>query len=182
MPRAVPIISILLLALLVLGVYFLWWPKYQQFEDLRIKVARKTESIKRQEQYFTELEALSKKLENYQTELSKIDSALPLDVDSSLPALLNFVQKTSSENGLIFKGISLERSYPAEPELGEEVQNIVFTILTSGYYSSLKNFLIAIYRNVRLVEIESIRFSYPGPETRQLFNFNLRLRTHALEQ
>lgn len=180
MSRYIPIISILLLILLIVGGYLVWWPKYQNFEELRLRLEKKTERIRQEEKYFTELETLSNKLTEYEPELTKINSALPTDIDSSIVALFNFIQRTSSENGLILKGINLERIAPPKVDEKARAKKITFTISALGSYSSLKNFLTSVYKNVRMIEVEGISFSYP--ETEQLFFFNLRLRTHAFPQ
>lgn len=182
MSRLIPIISILLIILIIAGGYFLWWPKYQQFEDLRIKVTNKTERIRQEEEYFVELDALSKKLAEYEPELEKINSALPLELNPSIPALFNFVQKKGSENGLILKDINLEKVSLKTPVESEKVQNIVFTILVSGSYSSLKNFLAAIYNNERLIEVEKISFSEPKEAAKGIFDFTLQLKAHVFGQ
>jgi len=183
MSRLIPTICILLIILLILGGYFLWWPKYQKFEDLRIKVANKTEKIKQEEEYFAELDALQNKLDNYQPEVDKINSALPFDFDSSIPALFNFIQEKSAENGLILKDIDLGKTSQkstAATAAKERIQNISFTVSVSGSYPSLKNFLAAIYNNERLVEVEKIIFSYPElSKNKEIFDFNLQLKAQT---
>lgn len=166
MSRFLPIIGILILILLGVVGYFFWWPQYQKFSDLEFQLEKKTERLRQEEEYFTELDALSNQLKEYQVELSKIKSALPSDVDSAIINFFNFLQKQTSENGLILKDINLEKA--ASPKIS-------FAISVLGSYSALKNFLSSIYKNIRMVEIESISFSEPGKETS--FTFNLKLTT-----
>lgn len=174
--RTIPILSISLIILLILGGVLLWWPKYQEFSDLRSEFTRKEKEIVRKEKYFSQLETLSKKLEEYPEELSKIDSALSLD--PSIPALFNFFQKTSFESGLILQGLSLGKTSFSR-ELGG-IQGISFSASVSGSYPAFKNFLSAIYKNSRIIEVESIGFSFPEEE--DLFSFGLKLGTHFYQK
>jgi Tfp pilus assembly protein PilO len=177
MSRLLPIISISLLVLLILGVVFLWWPKYQSFSDLRAELEQKERELEQKRKYFANLEALSKKLEGYPEELTKIESAL--SVDPSIPALFNFIQKASSENGLILEKLSLAK-VSSSPEQQAEIQKISFSVSVSGSYSAFKNFLSVIYKNARLIEVESIKFS--SPEGADLFTFDFNLETNSYKE
>lgn len=174
--RFLPIISLSLLVLLILGGVFLWWPEYQDFSDLRLKVERKEMEIRQKEEYFVKLKVLSEKLEGYSEELAKIDSALL--VDPSIPALFDFIQKTSSESGLILESLSMGKISSLKDLAG--VQKISFSVSVSGSYSAFKNFLSVIYKNTRLIEVESIAFS--SSEEKVLFTFDLILGTYSYQE
>lgn len=174
MSRLLPIISISLLVLLILGVVFLWWPKYQNFSDLKAELEKKERELEKKREYFTNLEALSKRLEGYPEELAKIDSAL--SVDPSIPALFNFIQKVSSENGLILESLSLGKISSSQEEQ-VEIQKISLSASVTGSYSAFKNFLSTVYKNARLIEVESIKF--PSLEGEDLFTFDFSLETYS---
>jgi len=178
MSRFSPIIAILLLVALVLGGYFLWWPKYQEFEGKRLELEGKDREIKQKEEYLSKLEGLFAQLAEYSDELNKIDLALP--TNPSVAALFNFFQKTSSENGLILTNIGLGGLYSLKPGQ-ERIQEMPFDVSLSGSYSAFKNFLSAIYRNARLIEVKSISFS-SLEEGKDLFAFDLSLKTHAYQE
>lgn len=171
MSRILPVISILIFILLLVGGYFLWWPQYQEFKDLKFQLDKKIERLSQQEKYFTELDGLLNQLKEYETELSRINSALPLDTDSAVITFFNFLQKQTSENGLILKEINLEKSTPPE---------ISFNISVVGSYAALKNFLTGIYKNIRMIEIASISFS--GQDEKGFFAFNLRITTQVFSK
>lgn len=180
MSRLIPTISIFLLFFVVLGGYFFWWPEYQNFQNLRLMLENKKVQLEQAEEYLSELEALFDRLKGYGDELAKVDSALPLD--PSIPALFNFIQKTSSENGLILKEMTLTKSSLEEATEKEEVQKIPFSVVVSGSYSGFKNFLSALYKNARIIEVNSVDFSSPStPEEEgiDLFVFSLGLETHS---
>jgi len=159
----------------MLGAYFLCWPRYQEFKEKKAEIETRDEDIKNKEEYLSKLEALSERLSEYDEELSKIDSALPFD--ASAAALFNFFQKTSSENGLILTGIDVSELFSSERS-EQRIQEMFFSLSVSGSYSAFKNFLSAVYRNSRLIEVKSINFP-SSEEGIDLFNFNLSLETHA---
>lgn len=177
--RLLPIIILLLLALIILGGYYFWWPKYQEFAEKKLEVEKKDEDIKQKEEYLQELNALSEKLKEYQPALSKIDIALPADF--SIAALYNFLRKVSAENGLILTEQNLAGLYTQKGTLQERVQKIPFAISLSGSYSAFKNFLLAIYKNEKLFDVNSISFS-SAQEGKDMFSFKLELQTYTYQE
>jgi len=169
------IVLICLLTLLALGGYFLCWPKYQEFKGKKVELETKDEEIRLKKEYLSNLETLSERLSTYKEQLSKIDSALP--EDSSVAALFNFLQKTSSENGLILTDIDVSGLFSLESS-EERIQKMSFSISVSGSYSAFKNFLSAVYKNSRLIEVKSISFS-SSEEGEDLFDFDLNLETQS---
>lgn len=176
MARFIPIISIIILVLLIVGGYFYWWPEYQKFQELSLELKIKNATIRQEEEYLRELTNLSNKLADYKEALSKIDSAIPLE--PSIPALFQFIQETSSENGLTLNEIRLMgiTLIQPQPEKEEKIKQISLGISVSGSYTSLKNFLSSIYKNARIIEVESINFSSPKGTS---FDFDLNLKTYA---
>ena len=167
------IILICLFILLVSGGYFLCWPKYQEFKEKKTEIEIKSEGIGLKEVYLSNLETLSEKLTAYEEQLSKIDSAFPVNLSSAV--IFNFFQKTSSENGLILIEVDMSETQQISEE---RIQKMSFSILVNGSYSAFKNFLSAIYKNSRLIEVKSIGFSF-SEERQNLFDFNLELKTQS---
>jgi len=176
-PKYIPIIVvILLLFVAAAGGYFFWWPKYQEFSLKKQEFEIKDESIKQREEYLANLENLSKKLLNYQEQISKIETALPDQV--SVAAIFKFLQKISPENGLLIKDTNIGELYNLKKtEAG--VQQMPFKMSFVGSYNSFKNFLSSVYQNSRLIDVESISFSSPKEEGGNLFTFELTLQTYA---
>jgi len=193
--KYIPIIGIgLLIAVGLLG-YFFWWPEYQEMSVLQAKVEVKKEEMAQSQDYLEELRDLENEVENYQEELDKVTSALP--AEPSLPALFNYFQKVTAENGLILQNISASQQDLArasaqaakKAEEGEQTQQVntndlPLNLTVSGSYSAFKNFLNSLYSNARIIEVLSINFTAPDAQEgeEQLFDFELQLKTHIYKQ
>ena len=165
--NSIPIIIVTcLLFSLIFGAGFLW-PQRQDLKELQKNIKEKKEEFQQQEQYFSTLSQIKKELEEYDEALSKINSALP--DGPSLPSLFSFLQKASSQSGLISKAIGpFAISFP---ETSPSIKKIQFSLQVFGPYPSLKNFLSILENSARLIEVENISFS--SPKTGTLFTFNL---------
>jgi len=176
-------IIIFIAILFLVGGYFLWWPKYQEFRKNGIDLDVESEKVKKKKDYIFELESILNGLNDYQEEILKISAALPLEYSAS--SLFSFVQKTASENGLIIKEADLSESSivknQAVVEAGAiEIERIDISVTITGEYSSFKGFLSSIYKSSRLVEVKSINIvpAEKKGETEQapgLFDFSLEL-------
>lgn len=173
MTKINPLIVIIICFLfsLIFGVVLLL-PKFQYSGVILKSLKNKEAEIQYKEKYFSEINQISTELEKYQTELSKIDSALPFD--PSLPSLLDFLQKASSQSGLVLKGISPIITAPSE--VFTNLKETKFSIVVAGSYSSFKEFLLVLEKSARLIEVEDISFSFP--EQKESFDFNLRIKVY----
>lgn len=171
MPRI--LISIILFVITILIGIFLVWPNYLKFQNFQQQIKNKETELQYLEEYYQDLADLSEKLKGYQEELSKIDSALPESPD--LPSFANFFQKTASENGLILKSLGSFSINPLAQKT--EIKEISFSPELSGSYSSFKNFLKALEKSSRMIEVENISFS--SPKEGEIFDFKLEIKTHS---
>ena len=151
-------------------IIFLIFPKYQNLNSLKKEIFEKEDELSSQEKYFETLQETSEELKKYEDSLSKVDTALPQN--PSLPELLNFIQKTSSQSGLSLKGISPAVTSPLEGEIKETRINFLLV----GSYPDFKNFLSILEKSARLIDIENFSFSSlkEGP-----FNFNLAIKVYS---
>ncbi len=168
-----PIAIVLLLSLsLILGL-LIFFPKYRDLSGLSGKIKINEEKIKLQEEYFSNLNSLSEELKKYETELSKVNSILP--DDPSLPSLLNFIEKASSQSGLVLKSISPASSVSFPQIEGAKETKVSLTV--SGSYSDFKNFISVLEKSARLIETENISFFSPSGEGTA--DFNLRIKVYS---
>ena len=141
--------------------------KYQDFQNYRIELSQRKIDLENRQEYFKNIDYLQAELEKYEPELAKIDSSLP--VAPSAPAMLDFFQKTASQNSLVFKNIEFnkttivsERPYLLKKEIA---------IIVESPYEAFRKFLLDIEKSSRLIQVESLTFSLP--ETKDIFIFNL---------
>jgi len=157
------------------------WPKFQEIQGVKENIEAKEAEIKTAEEYFSDLEKTKTKLEEYQTEIAKIDSALP--DDPSVPTFFDFLQKVSSQSGLILERLSSFVTAPSTNFPG--FQETVFSFDVRGSYSSLKNFVSVLEKSARLIEMENIAFASAvkseinPPKEKDLFTFSLRVRVYS---
>jgi len=163
------LIIIFILLAVFIG-FFLINPKYQEMLAIRSEIGGVEISIEQGEAYYLNLRKTSEKLEQYQDQLSLIDSAFPEKV--YLPHLYNFLKETCAENGLVFQGIS--SSFGSSKE--SRIQEISINLSVIGTYSFFKDFLSSLESSVRFFSVETISFS---GGTEEPFNFNLNIKTQS---
>ena len=141
--------------------------KYQDFQSYRLELLRRKAELESRQEYFKNLDYLQAELKKYGPELVKINSSLPSD--PLAPALLDFFQKTASENGLVFKRIEFNQTslVSERPYLLKKG----IAIIVDSPYAAFRKFLLDIEKSSRLIQVESLSFALP--EKGDVFTFNL---------
>ena len=178
--NSAPMITLLaLLVVILLGAVILW-PKFQELKIIQKNIEEKKAELQSKKEYFSKLNEIKIELGKYEEELSKINSALP--ENPSLPTFFNFLQKTSSQTGLVLKEVGAFSVSPSKdfPNL----QETTLSLKLLGSYSSFKDFLSTLEKSARLIETENISFSSPeakpgAEEEKEPFAFNLKLKTYS---
>lgn len=173
-----PIIIFLCLLITILIAVFLLLPIYKEIKSHQFEIEQKESEIQYQEEKITHLNNLLQKLSEFQPELQKINLALPQD--PSLPSLFNFLQEKASGKGLILQDIS---PFLITPFKGEEttlsgINQIFFEFKVSGSYQAFKDFLSALEKSARIIEIEKISFSILT-EKETTPSYELTIKTHS---
>lgn len=181
--------TILILVFSALITILVVFPQYQNWKFATITLKTRQQEATDQDKYFEEVKKTSRTLENYQTAILKINTALP--DGPKLPELLNFIQKLASQTGLLLKKIgTIETREISQSKLKETK----IEISLSGSYESFKNFLSVLQRSARLIEVENIVFNYPPETPKQppekekkkpeegeeikIFEFNLKIKVY----
>jgi Tfp pilus assembly protein PilO len=163
------------LVLTVILAVVLLWPKYQDLQELNSTIQKKEADLQSKKDYFSHLREISQKLTEHEAGLLRVSAALP--EDPSLPSLFDYFQKTASQNGLILEDIKLG-GVKARKDDQERVQEIRLSLTLSGFYPDFKNFLLAIEKSARLIEVKKIIFSNPQ-EPEEPFSFQVDIKTHS---
>jgi Tfp pilus assembly protein PilO len=141
--------SIFFILISVLLFFLFISPKQTSLSILNSQLLQKKYELETLDKYFQEILKTSEKLKNYQEEISKIDSALP--DNPSIPPLFNFLQKSSSQSGLLLENI-------VSINLKEEgrLKKWTTTLKLKGDYPSLKNFISILENSARLIKVDKI--------------------------
>lgn len=170
-----PIIIVVSLSLvLIFGMMYLW-PKYENLRHLEQEIEIKKAEILKREEGVQELKRMDEELKTYPNQLAKIDSALPVEAD--LPALFDFLQKASSQSGLILKSISHSAAKPSSDFT--ELKETEVSLTLSGVYASFKNFLPVLETTARMIETQSISFSSVPEEGPREFKLTIKVYSYA---
>lgn len=204
MPKVFVSATFLILSIII--AVFLVWPKYQELSVLNVRIKEREQDIKAKEEDLKYLRNISSELVKYEQNLKKIDSALPSFL--SIPSLFYFLQKESSQNGLVLGKIqagtaqeffieeTVSETVSAPPESSAEsfspegasrekivrtkteIKTIPIELSLAGSYSDFKNFLSSLEKNAKLFETKTITFSAPS-EKEESFKFDLGTETYS---
>jgi len=145
-------IIIFLVATAILG-FFLIWPKYQELIIIQANIQETEARIESREEYLLELKRLDKRLEEYESELRIIDSAL---FSEPWPShLFDYLSELAFQKGLVINQIGFDVGSLGETKFKESETS--FSLL--GSYSGLKSFLSAIESSGKLFNVRKINFS-----------------------
>jgi Tfp pilus assembly protein PilO len=143
--------SIIFLLISFAFYFFIIHPKQKTLSDLNFELSQKRLELESFDQYFKDISNIYEKLNQYQDQISKIDSTLP--EDPSFVEVFYFIQKTASQNGMILDGFTF-------PNLTqqENLKKWSSNLRIRGDYASFKNFLSVLEKSVRMFNVEKIHF------------------------
>lgn len=182
-----PIAIVITLFIVLISIFFLAAPKYQEFKILQQKLGEKQAEYDAKFAYYSEIAKVYEKIMANKELVDKIDSAIPSNV--SYGPLVYFFQKKGFENGLILKGLYLTKASSKDQK--SDIKEIVFSLSLLGEYSSFKNFMYSLERSARLFEINSASFgtsvqpgtkenAEPAPvQILQTYSFQMEIKTYS---
>ena len=173
-----PIVIIICFLVVLILIFALILPKKVDLDLSQKKVAEKMTEIQGKEEYLSNLSRLSAELKNYPSSLSKIDLALP--AEPNLPGLFDFLQKVTSQSGLILVSLRPSAAFPAVvlEERAPEFQETRFSLEVSGSYPAFKDFLSLLEKSARLIEVEAVSFSSGLGEGLIKFELTIKVRSY----
>lgn len=164
---------IFLLASFVIAFFFVF-PAYQKWRALAHDLQNARKEYQYLSKYYKELENLQQRLQQHESALKKIDSALP--AKQNLPALFAYLQLITAQNGIVPGGLESPTITPSvkKPFLKDTTMELNLT----GSYDGLKNLFRSLYLNSKLIDVQAISFS--GPPTEEgIFDFKVKIRTYS---
>lgn len=183
-----PISILLLLVILLMSLFLFVVPKYQEVNKLGTEIAEKEILYQKAEAYNANIFTLLSSIKEREEVLAKVDSALPSSFQFA--PLIYFLQKRSSEHGLLLKSVTFSQSPvvygEATNETSAAVKEVVFALTISGAYEGMKGFLASLENSARLFEINKISFVSLQP-TRSEFgpsainDFKLEMKAYSYE-
>ena len=172
------IILILLIIILAVLDYFFLNPEYEKYTALQSAIKEKKIVLEQKQGYFSKLTNISVKMEKYQEQLDKIDSAIPDELSEA--AILNFLQEKSFEAGLTVNNVSISAPSVSKGQTAV-IKKISFSLGLTGSYLSFKKFLSDIYQSSRIIDVDLISFTAPAPKT-NFFDFNVNLSAYYYQK
>ena len=189
----------LIFLFLILGfvaiVIFFDIPAVREVLNLKKTLSEQTKILGDKQEFLIKLEKLIKNYEDNKKDAEKINYALPLGKE--MPNLIVQFEALGAEGGMTIEQIefssvedqAISKAKIVRTETGEGVaqqtgestkdyKTIAVNLKMSGDYYAFKNFLVAVEKNIRLMNIETINFTHLSSWGSQLFNFEVSLKTY----
>jgi len=167
-------IGLFLLAFVLL--FALVTPQWQDWQSAKRELELRKAELKVRQEYFDSLKELSQKLGQEPEKMAKINSSVPSD--PSFPSLLSFFQKEASQNNLTLKRIDFGPSVlVSEKPL---LQKKTLYLELGGTYPNFKKLLSDMEKSSRLIQTESLQFSFP--DKGDVFSFQLTVSVNFMPE
>jgi len=183
-------IIILILFIIFLAVVFLLdWPIYQKYLSLKNEVDTQKNLLASKEELLTKVQQLENVYEEQQDKIEKTEYVLP--TSKKIPELIVQFEALASESGLILEELYFKEQKATGPisqrgvEEGQKeirpykVLNIFLSV--TGSYESFRAFVKALEYNIRLLDIQKIKFSAEESQEVNGFIFDLELTAYYQE-
>lgn len=184
-----PVAIVFLVIINVMMAFLFVIPEYQKSSDLQVNLVKKQLQYDGQRDYYREVLAVRKEIEQRKDILTKVDSALPPDL--YLAPIMYFFQKKTLENQLTLNSVTFSKSTAGMLNSSKgtrEIKSAVFFVTVSGSYQSLKKLLAVVDASARLFEVQTIAFSSEKPLPQEglalvidqfkPYNFKLEIKTY----
>jgi Tfp pilus assembly protein PilO len=167
-----PIITAIIFFVILILALFLVVPEYNNFKQLQADLSVQIAERNSKHDYYATIEKIYSDLQETQEDLVKIDDALP--GESSLGEVIYFIQESARESALMLKNLSISQITGG---VGSNVKEISLVADVAGSFPSLENFLIALEKSSRILEIVNISFGVA--EQGAIQNFSLQIKTFS---
>lgn len=159
------IISLISFIVSLILIFVFVFPLYSSVKIMRLESSQKHEEIEKLKELLAKVEKIKSNYQNVAEEIEKVFLALPEEKD--VPELLVQFEKLAVSNGLLLESIKFgEISKKKESDSSSRSKKIlsifpnsIVELKITGSYSAFKNYLKALEKNVRSMDVYSIKFS-----------------------
>ncbi len=163
------IIALVLVVVFISILFLLDWPAYKKFVFLSNETERYENLLEEEKGLLVKVNQLKEIYESRENELKKVHYSLP--AGKEVPNLIVQFEALASENGLILESLDF-----IELTEQEKYKGLSVSLSISGTYQSFKSFLEALEFNVRLMDVQSVKFSSAETEAESsIFTFDVKL-------
>jgi len=168
-------IGAILIAIAGIIFWVLMMPAYDNLVAQRDAISQRNDIIKAKSDLVANITSLSKEYANRYADIARFSSMVP--AVKSAPELVSSIQALATQNGLQLKTISLNGNITQDtnPYLEQSIG-----IELNGGYLAFKSFLIALERNIRLIDVDSIDAS-PIAENSPIISFRIKGNAYYLK-
>lgn len=169
-------IGALLIALAGIIFWVLLMPAYDNVMVQREAITQRTDIIKTKSDIIANINSLTKEYADRSADITRFASMVP--AVKSAPELVSSIEALATQNGLQLKTISLSGNINPDTNPYQE-QSIGLEL--SGGYLAFKSFLMALERNIRLIDVSSIDAS-PTSDNSPIISFRVKGNAYYLKQ
>jgi Tfp pilus assembly protein PilO len=167
-------IGVMLVAILLI-VFILVLPEYDNFKQLQAQLGEKRAEYVAQHDHYAAIDKVYDDLQVRKDDIAKIDEAL--SSDPALGKTVYLIQEVAQKSGLIVKNLFLSQGSSKESVAGaKSSKEISFSVDLLGNYPSLGSFIRSLEDSSRIFEITSISF---GTQSEPPYNFSLQIKTYS---
>lgn len=151
------LISLISLVVSLLLIFFLLDPLWSSVKIIKAEINQEQKELDSLEKLLTKTEELEQTYQELKEQADKVLLALPEQEDLSF--LLVQFENLSSVNGLLLESINFGSLNKVKEEVDSGFPSLNLEIKLIGSYESFRNFISALDKSVRLMEIEKINLS-----------------------
>ena len=194
------IINILVAAGLVALVWLVVLPSWSGVAALRQEAALKKKSIELERQVIDKLNAVNQVLDSQKSNVERLEQAVPsLEFK---PEMISIMENLASQNGLNLVRVIVE-SAPEDTSARtpnsravvaaskEMIKTLTVGVSASGNYGSFKNWLGAVEKSLRLLDVTKISFAVAQKKTAEgelvadvdpIIDYSVSMKTYVLKK
>lgn len=150
-------------------------PAYDTIGNQRDALAERILILEKRAQIMANIDQLTKEYSSRAADIERFSSIVP--ARKSIPEIISAIQALATNNGLQLSTIALGNNTSADKN---PYQSQLIDLNLSGSYPAFKSFLLALERNIRLIDIYSIDAS-PASDNSPIISFRLKGNAYYLK-